>query len=125
MKLVKDTNQTPVQKQQISDEKAEDAIKTIIKWIGEDPSREGLIETPRRVMKAFKEYFKGYNEDPRIKNVDYYNTMSFEDIIQFQEKHIKSKPTAITILADKKQIDMKKLEKFGEIKILKKKDILN
>ena len=65
MKLVKDTNQTPVQKQQISDEKAEDAIKTIIKWIGEDPSREGLIETPRRVMKAFKEYFKGYNEDAK------------------------------------------------------------
>ena len=68
---------------------------------------------------------QGYDEDPRIKNVDYYNAMSFEDIIQFQEKHIKSKPTAITILADKKQIDMKKLEKFGEIKILKKKDILN
>ena len=64
MKLVKDTNQTPVQKQQISDEKAEDAIKTIIKWIGEDPNREGLKSTPKRVRKAFKEYFQGYNHDP-------------------------------------------------------------
>ena len=64
MKLVKDTNQTPVQKQQISDEKAEDAIKTIIKWIGEDPNREGLKSTPKRVIKAFKEYFQGYNQNP-------------------------------------------------------------
>ena len=33
--------------------------------MGEDPGREGLIETPKRVIKAFKEYFKGYNEDPK------------------------------------------------------------
>ena len=48
----------------ITDKEAEDAIKTILKWIGEEPSREGLIETPKRVTKAFKEYFKGYKEDP-------------------------------------------------------------
>ena len=48
----------------ISDREAEEAFKTILEWIGEDPSREGLIETPKRVAKAFKEYFKGYNEDP-------------------------------------------------------------
>ena len=48
----------------ISDHEAEESFKTILKWIGEDPSREGLIETPKRVAKAFKEYFKGYNEDP-------------------------------------------------------------
>ena len=48
----------------ISDHEAEEAFKTILKWIGEDPSREGLLETPKRVAKAFKEYFKGYNEDP-------------------------------------------------------------
>ena len=64
MKLVKDTDQLKEKKQQISDEKAEEAIKTIIQWIGEDPSREGLLSTPKRVVKAFKEYFKGYSEDP-------------------------------------------------------------
>jgi GTP cyclohydrolase I len=51
-------------KQQISDEKAEEAIKTILQWIGEDPEREGLKSTPRRVVKAFKEYFQGYKLDP-------------------------------------------------------------
>jgi len=64
MKLVKDTNQLQRKNQKISDEKAEEAIKTIIEWVGEDPEREGLKSTPRRVIKAFKEYFQGYKEDP-------------------------------------------------------------
>ena len=64
MKLVKDTDKTPSKKSEVSDKQAEEAIKTIISWIGEDPNREGLLETPKRVVKAFKEYFKGYNEDP-------------------------------------------------------------
>ena len=63
MKLVKDTDQLQ-RKDKISDEKAEEAIKMIIKWIGEDSSREGLKSTPKRVVKAFKEYFKGYKETP-------------------------------------------------------------
>ena len=64
MKLVKDTDQLQRKNQKISDEKAEEAIKTIIKWVGEDPEREGLKSTPRRVIKAFKEYFQGYKQDP-------------------------------------------------------------
>ena len=64
MKLVKDTDQLQRKNQKISDEKAEEAIKTIIEWIGEDPEREGLKSTPSRVIKAFKEYFQGYKEDP-------------------------------------------------------------
>ena len=64
MKLVKDTDQINKKNQQVSDEKAEEAIRTIIQWIGEDPEREGLKSTPRRVIKAFKEYFQGYKENP-------------------------------------------------------------
>ena len=51
-------------KHKISDQKAEEAIRTIIQWIGEDPKREGLLSTPRRVIKAFKEYFQGYTQNP-------------------------------------------------------------
>ena len=65
MKLVKDTNTDEVTKK-ISDKDAEDAFRTILAWMGEDPSREGLLETPKRVVKAFKEYFKGYKEDPNL-----------------------------------------------------------
>ena len=64
MKLVKDIDNIQDQKK-ISDKEAEEAFKTIITWMGEDPNREGLLETPKRVVKAFKEYFKGYKEDPK------------------------------------------------------------
>ena len=57
MKLVKDTKlQQEIKK--VSDKDAEEALKTILTWMGEDPNREGLLETPKRVVKAFKEYFK-------------------------------------------------------------------
>ena len=63
MKLVKNTDNNKNQKK-VSDQEAEEAFKTILTWMGEDPNREGLLETPKRVVKAFKEYFKGYKEDP-------------------------------------------------------------
>ena len=63
MKLVKNENQKKIDT--ISDKEAEEAFIKILQWLGEDPSREGLLETPKRVVKAFKEYFKGYKEDPK------------------------------------------------------------
>ena len=65
MKLVKDTDNKNIDTKQVSDKEAEEAIKTILSWMGEDPKREGLLETPKRVVKAFKEYFQGYAEDPK------------------------------------------------------------
>mgnify|MGYP001257300007 CR=1 FL=1 len=65
MKLVNNTNQKKDVKN-ISDQEAENAFRTILAWIGENPGREGLLETPKRVVKAFKEYFRGYKEDPNI-----------------------------------------------------------
>jgi len=63
MKLVEDTDNKILDAKKVSDQEAEEAFKTILTWIGEDPSREGLLETPKRVVKAFKEYFAGYTED--------------------------------------------------------------
>jgi len=51
--------------EKISKEEAKKAIQTILKYIGENPDREGLIETPKRVIKAFDEYFSGYADDPQ------------------------------------------------------------
>jgi GTP cyclohydrolase IA len=47
-----------------SDAAAEEAFRSIIRWIGEDPNRDGLHETPQRLLRAFREYFCGYEEDP-------------------------------------------------------------
>ena len=63
MKLVKDTDAKVLKENKVSDQEAEEAVKTILTWIGEDPTREGLLETPKRVVKAFKEYFQGYHQD--------------------------------------------------------------
>ena len=63
MKLVKETDNKILDAKKVSDKEAEEAFKTILTWIGENPSREGLLETPKRVIKAFKEYFAGYTQD--------------------------------------------------------------
>ena len=63
MKLVKDLDKSSSNKSEVTDKQAEEAFKTILTWIGEDPSREGLLETPKRAVKAFKEYFKGYHQN--------------------------------------------------------------
>ena len=47
-----------------SREEALKAVKTLIEWAGDDPTREGLIETPKRVVAAYEEFFEGYNQDP-------------------------------------------------------------
>ncbi len=89
MKLVKDITQTE-KEQQVSDKSAEEAVKTILKWIGENPDREGLKSTPTRVVKAFKEYFAGYNENPSsylnktFKEVDGYDDMVIEKNISIR-----------------------------------------
>jgi GTP cyclohydrolase IA len=49
---------------QPTQEQAEEAVRTLLLWAGDDPSREGLLDTPRRVAKAYKEFYKGYDEDP-------------------------------------------------------------
>ena len=64
MKIVKNTDNAILKdKSEVSDKEAEEAFRTILRWIGENPNREGLLETPRRVTKAYKEYFKGYNQE--------------------------------------------------------------
>ncbi len=47
-----------------SREEAENAIRTLIRWAGDDPTREGLLDTPKRVAKAYEEWFSGYDTDP-------------------------------------------------------------
>ena len=89
MKLVKDLDNNESLKK-ISDKDAEEAFKTILSWMGEDPNREGLIETPKRVVKAFKEYFRGYKEDPNkildktFGDVDGYDDMVVQKNISVQ-----------------------------------------
>ena len=90
MKLVKDTDSKTLDANKVSDKEAEEAFKTILTWLGEDPNREGLLETPKRVMKAYKEYFAGYEIDPSkildktFGDVDGYDDMVIQKNISIQ-----------------------------------------
>ena len=63
MKLVKQDNNKILEDKKVSDKEAEEAIIKLLYWMGENPAREGLLETPKRVIKAYKEFFSGYKED--------------------------------------------------------------
>ena len=90
MKLVKDTEGKILDTNNVSAKEAEEAFKTILTWLGEDPNREGLLETPKRVMKAYKEYFSGYKVDPSkildktFGDVDGYDDMVIQKNISIQ-----------------------------------------
>ena len=80
MKLVKEIDSQDTKK--VSDQEAEEAFRTILTWMGEDPSREGLLETPKRVTKAFKEYFAGYGEDAnRILEKTFGDVEGYDDMV--------------------------------------------
>jgi GTP cyclohydrolase I len=90
MKLVKETDNKTLDDNKVSDQEAEEAFRTILSWLGEDPKREGLLETPKRVMKAYKEYFAGYKVDPTkildktFGDVDGYDDMVIQKNISIQ-----------------------------------------
>tara|TARA_Y100000741_G_scaffold297617_1_gene238528 strand:- start:345 stop:953 length:609 start_codon:yes stop_codon:yes gene_type:complete len=82
MKLVKGTENKILENNKVSDKEAEEALRTILTWMGEDPSREGLLETPKRVIKAFKEYFGGYTQDAeQILNKTFGDVEGYDDMV--------------------------------------------
>ena len=64
----------------VSREDAEKAVETLIKWAGDNPKREGLKETPKRVIKAYEEFFSGYKESPED-----YLSKTFEDVQGYED----------------------------------------
>ena len=82
MKLVKDIEKTLKDSEKISEKEIEEAFVKIIKWIGENPSREGLASTPKRLVKAYKEYFKGYSEDStKILSKTFGDVKGYDDMV--------------------------------------------
>ena len=82
MKLVKDVEKDLKHSEKVSEKEVEEAFVKIIRWIGEDPSREGLASTPKRLVKAFKEYFKGYSEDPKkILEKTFGDVQGYDDMV--------------------------------------------
>ncbi len=79
-KTTKLVSPTPTPQDRPTRAEAEAAVRTLINWAGDDPTRDGLIETPSRVARAFEEYFRGYAQDPE----DILNK-TFEEIEGYDE----------------------------------------
>ena len=110
----------------ISDSQAEDAFRTLLKWVGEDPDRDGLIETPNRMVRAYREYFAGYDEDPHevlsktFSEVDGYDEMIVLRGVTF-ESHCEHHLAPIIgrawvgYIPDKRVVGISKLARVVEI----------
>jgi len=65
---------------EVTQRDAEEAVRTLLRWAGDDPAREGLLETPGRVVKAYRDWFSGYAIDPRE-----YMRRTFEEVAGYDE----------------------------------------
>jgi len=112
--------------QVVSDAQAEDAFRTIIRWIGEDPGRDGLSETPDRLVRAYREYFAGYMEDPHevlrktFSEVDGYDELIVLRGVTFEshcEHHIAPIIGRVWVgyIPDKRVVGISKLARVVEI----------
>ena len=126
MKLVKDIENTLKDSEKISEKEAEEAFIKIIKWLGEDPTREGLKDTPKRLVNAYKEYFKGYNEDPKkilektFGDVDGYDDMVIQKNISVQshcEHHMAPiiGVAHVAYIPNKRVVGLSKLARIVEV----------
>ncbi len=72
-------------------EEAEEAVRTLLAWTGDDPDREGLLDTPKRVVKAYEEFFSGYDEDP-VKSLakTFEEVGGYDDIVMLRDIDLNS-----------------------------------
>ena len=73
-------SKSPDQNNGVDRQQAEEAVRTLLRWAGEDPAREGLLDTPRRVVEAYGDWFSGYGEDPRE-----FLARTFEEVAGYDE----------------------------------------
>ncbi|WP_342641276.1 GTP cyclohydrolase I FolE [Rhodoligotrophos ferricapiens] len=72
-------------------EEAEAAVRTLIRWAGDDPNRDGLADTPQRVVRAYREFFKGYGQDPvEILSRTFEETAGYDDIVLIRDIEVAS-----------------------------------
>jgi GTP cyclohydrolase I len=81
----------PLKSNRPSQKDAEDAVRTLIRWAGDDPTREGLLETPARVARAYKEFFRGYGVDPEgVLKRTFEETDGYDEMIVLKDMRFES-----------------------------------
>lgn len=107
-------------------EQAEDAVRTLIRWTGDDPAREGLRDTPKRVIKSYEEFFSGYGQDPKeILNRTFKEMEGYDEMIVLRDIHFDSYcehhivpfsgVAHVAYIPDKKIVGISKLARLVEL----------
>ena len=113
-------------KDAVSREEAELAVRTLIRWLGDDPMREGLLDTPKRVVKAYEEWFSGYNQNPedilqrRFEEVENYDDLVLLRGVKLEsycEHHLAPiiGVAHIAYLPDKEVVGISKLARLADL----------
>ena len=90
-KIEKISNLKKIKSTKISENQALEAVKTLIRWAGDNPEREGLKETPKRVIRSYKDFFSGYNSDPReILSKKFKEVEGYDEIIILKNIRLES-----------------------------------
>ena len=109
-----------------SREEAEEAVRTLIRWAGDNPAREGLKDTPKRVAKAYEQFFAGYGEDPeQVLSRTFEEVEGYDDLVIIRDIDIESHcehhmvpilgKAHVAYLPDKKVVGLSKLARVVEI----------
>jgi GTP cyclohydrolase I len=105
---------------------AEEAVRTLIRWAGDDPSREGLLGTPDRVIRAYQEFFSGYGEDPvALLQRTFEETDGYDEIVMLKDIRFESHcehhiapiigKVHIAYLPDRRVVGISKLARLVEV----------
>ena len=109
-----------------SREEAEDAVRTLLRWAGDDPTREGLIDTPSRVVRSYEEFFSGYHEDPEdILRRTFSETDGYDEMVLLRDIRLESHcehhvvpiigKAHVAYLPDRRVVGISKLARVVEI----------
>ncbi|HVI49942.1 MAG TPA: GTP cyclohydrolase I FolE [Candidatus Sulfotelmatobacter sp.] len=109
-----------------SRQEAEEAVRTLLRWAGDDPTREGLVDTPSRVVRAYEEFFAGYHEDPEeILRRTFEETDGYDEMVLLRDIRLESHcehhvvpiigKAHVAYLPDRRVVGISKLARVVEI----------
>jgi GTP cyclohydrolase I len=119
-------NQNLQQTTRPSAEEAMEAVRTLIRWAGDNPAREGLVETPKRVIEAYREFYAGYDEDPEaVLAKTFEEVAGYDEIVLLKNLHFESHcehhmvpiigRAHIAYLPDKKVVGLSKIARLLDV----------
>src|SRR5262245_2302876 len=112
--------------QRPSREEAMEAVRTLVRWAGDDPTREGLLATPDRVVRSYREFFSGYGEDPEaLLQRTFSETDGYDEIVALRDIRFESHcehhiapiigKVHVAYLPNKRVVGISKLERLVEV----------